>query len=99
MPEECISRRSPAITSPAILLLHPLTPAISVSLSGFAPDTPCVAHVWMADDFEDIAPELTPGEVTAAIELADRTLDADVSLSWEFMRDCAESVKARRETE
>ncbi|MEN4709109.1 hypothetical protein, partial [Pantoea agglomerans] len=72
---------------------------LMASLSGFAPDTPCVAHVWMADDFDDIAPELTPGEVTAAIELADRTLDADVSLSWEFMRDCAESVKARRETE
>lgn len=69
------------------------------SLSGFAPDTPCVAHIWMVDDFEDIDPELTPGEVTAAIELADRTLDADISLSWGFMRDCAESVKARRETE
>ncbi|MBK5018002.1 hypothetical protein IBT54_004981 [Pantoea sp. S62] len=55
--------------------------------------------MWMADDFEDIDPELTPDEVTAAIELADRMLDADVSLSWEFMRDCAESVKARREAE
>ncbi|MGC1086464.1 hypothetical protein NHB29_22255 (plasmid) [Pantoea agglomerans] len=72
---------------------------LMASLSGFAPDTPCVAHIWMADDFEDIDPELTPGEVTAAIELADRTLDADISLSWGFMRDCAESVKARRETE
>ncbi|WP_346458088.1 hypothetical protein [Pantoea agglomerans] len=72
---------------------------LMASLSGFAPEMPCVAHVWMADDFDDIDPELTPGEVTAAIELADRTLDADVSLSWEFMRDCAESVKARRETE
>lgn len=72
---------------------------LMTSLSGFAPDTPCVAHIWMADDFEDIDPELTPGEVTAAIELADRTLDADISLSWGFMRDCAESVKARRETE
>ncbi|MEN4709170.1 hypothetical protein, partial [Pantoea agglomerans] len=72
---------------------------LMASLSGFAPDTPCVAHVWMADDFDDIDPELTPGEVTAAIELADRMLDADVSLSWEFMRDCAESVKARREAE
>lgn len=72
---------------------------LMASLSGFDPDTPCVAHVRMADDFDDIDPELTPGEVTAAIELADRTLDADVSLSWEFMRDCAESVKARRETE
>ncbi|MEN4691239.1 hypothetical protein ABEG76_22815 [Pantoea agglomerans] len=72
---------------------------LMASLSGFAPDTPCVAHIWMVDDFEDIDPELTPGEVTAAIELADRTLDADISLSWGFMRDCAESVKARRETE
>ncbi|WP_313680507.1 hypothetical protein [Pantoea vagans] len=72
---------------------------LMASLSGFAPDTLCVVHIWMADDFEDIDPELTPGEVTAAIELADRTLDADVSLSWGFMRDCAESVKARREAE
>lgn len=72
---------------------------LMASLSGFAPDTPCVAHIWMAGDFEDIDPELTPGEVTAAIELADRALDADISLSWEFMSDCAESVKARRETE
>lgn len=72
---------------------------LMASLSGFAPDTPCVAHIWMADDFEDIDPELTPDEVTAAIELADRTLDADVSLSWDFMRDCAESVKTRREAE
>ncbi|WP_418801275.1 hypothetical protein [Pantoea graminicola] len=69
------------------------------SLSAFSPDTPCVAHVWLADDFEVIDPELTPGEVAAAIELADRMLDADISLSWGFMRDCAESVKARRETE
>ncbi|MGC1041666.1 hypothetical protein WKH27_23180 [Pantoea agglomerans] len=69
------------------------------SLSGFAPDTPCVAHIWMADDFEDIDTELSPHEVTSAIELADRALDADISLSWEFMRDCAESVKARRVTE
>lgn len=72
---------------------------LMASLSGLAPDTPCVAHIWMADDFEDIDPELTPDEVTAAIELADRALDADISLSWEFMRDCAETVKARREAE
>lgn len=72
---------------------------LMASLSGFAPDMPCVAHIWMADDVEDIDPALTPGEVTATIELADRTLDADISLSWGFMRDCAEIVKARRETE
>ena len=72
---------------------------LMASLSGFSPDMPCVAHLWVADDFEDIDSELTHGEVTAAIELADRTLDADISLSWGFMRDCAESVKARRETE
>lgn len=69
------------------------------SLSGFAPDTPCVAHIWVAEDFEDIDSELSPHGVTAAIELANWTLDADISLSWEFMRDCAESVKTRRETE
>ncbi len=72
---------------------------LMASLSGFAPDTPCVAHIWMADDFEDIDSELSPHEVTAAIELADRTLDADISLSWGFMHDCAETVKARREAE
>lgn len=72
---------------------------LMASLSGFAPDTPCVAHIWLADDFEEIDPELTPGEVTAAIELADWTLDADISLSWGYMHDCAERVKSRRETE
>lgn len=45
------------------------------SLSGFAPDTPCVAHIWMADDFEEIDSELSLGEVTAAIELAEWTLE------------------------
>lgn len=69
------------------------------SLSGFAPDTPCVAHIWVAEDFEDIDSELSPHEVTAAIELANWKLDADISLSWGFMRDCAEIVKARRVTE
>lgn len=72
---------------------------LMASVSGFAPETPCVAHIWVADDVEDIDAELSPHEVTAAIELADRTLDADISLSRGFMRDCAESVKARRETE
>lgn len=72
---------------------------LMASLSGFPPNTLCVAHIWIADDFEDIDPELTPCEVIEAIELADRTLDADISLSWDFMRDCAVSVKARRVTE
>ena len=48
---------------------------------------------------EDGLDETLTHEVTAAIELADRTLDADISLSWGFMRDCAETVKARREAE
>jgi hypothetical protein len=72
-------------------------------LMGFAPDTPCVAHVWMVDDFDDIDPELTPGEVTAAIELADRTLDADTySLSLrnleEIMADRCHYYGARNTT-
>jgi hypothetical protein len=69
------------------------------SLSGFAPDTPCMAHIWLADDFEYTDSELSPDEVIAAIKLADRTLDADITFSWGVMCDCAESVKARRETE
>lgn len=28
-------------------------------LQRFDPGTPCVGHVWTADDFEDLAPELT----------------------------------------
>ncbi|MBA8869927.1 hypothetical protein BZ160_11525 [Pantoea vagans] len=69
------------------------------SLSGFAPDMPCVVYLWMADDFEDIDAELSPDEVTAAMEMADATLEADISLSWGFMRDCAKTVKSRREIE
>ncbi|MGE1067842.1 hypothetical protein [Pantoea agglomerans] len=72
------------------------------SLSGFAPDMPCVVYLWMADDFEDIEDidaELSPDEVTAAMEMADATLEADISLSWGFMRDCAKTVKSRREIE
>lgn len=56
----------------------------------------------MADDFEDIEDidaELSPDEVTAAMEMADATLEADISLSWGFMRDCAKTVKSRREIE
>jgi len=63
---------------------------------------PCVVYLWMADDFEDIEDidaELSPDEVTAAMEMADATLEADISLSWGFMRDCAKTVKSRREIE
>lgn len=70
---------------------------LMADLARFAPDTPCVAHLWVADDFEDIDSELTPDEVTAVIELADETLDADLSLSWGFLRECAEIIRARRE--
>lgn len=69
------------------------------SLPGSAPDMPCVVYLWMADDFEDIDAELSPDEVTAAMEMADATLEADISLSWSFMRDCAKTVKSRREIE
>jgi len=69
---------------------------LMADLARFAPDTPCVAHLWVADDFEDIDSGLTPVEVTAAIELADETFDADLSLSWAFMRECAEQIRARR---
>ncbi|HBH6890665.1 TPA: hypothetical protein KUM96_004935 [Serratia marcescens] len=66
-------------------------------LQRFAPDTPCVVHLWVADDFEDVAPELTSDEVLATIALADATLDADISLSWYFLRHCADTVLAKRE--
>lgn len=72
---------------------------LMADVARFAPDTPCVAHLWVADDFEDIDSDLTPDEVAAAIELADETFDADLSLSWAFMRECAEKVRARREEE
>ena len=72
---------------------------LMADLARFAPDTPCVAHLWVADDFEDIDSDLTPDEVTAAIELADETFDADLSLSWAFMRECAEQIRARRTEE
>ena len=61
------------------------------------PATPCVGHIWIADDFENITPELTPEEVLATLALADATLDADTSLSWYFLRHCADTVLARRE--
>jgi hypothetical protein len=51
----------------------------------------------VADDFEDVAPELTSDEVLATIALADATLDADISLSWYFLRHCADTVLAKRE--
>lgn len=66
-------------------------------LQRFSPDTECVAHIWIADDFVDVAPELTPEEVSATLALADATLDADISLSWYFLRHCADTVLARRE--
>ncbi|MEI2606902.1 hypothetical protein V8O11_24425 [Erwinia aphidicola] len=71
--------------------------ALTEQLLRFGPDTACVAHVWVADDFEDVAPELTPDEVLAALALADATLDADVSLSWYFLRHCADIILAARE--
>lgn len=66
-------------------------------LQRFVPAVPCVGHIWIADDFEDVAPELTPDEVLATLALADATLDADTSLSWYFLRHCADTVLARRE--
>lgn len=66
-------------------------------LTRFDPTTPCVAHLWIADDFADIEPELTHEETAAAIALADATLDADISLSWSFLRHCAEVILASRE--
>ncbi|WP_336804131.1 hypothetical protein [Erwinia aphidicola] len=71
--------------------------ALTEQLQRFGPDTACVAHVWVAGDFEDVAPELTPDEVLSALALADATLDADVSLSWYFLRDCADIILAARE--
>lgn len=68
------------------------TGQLAEQLQRFAPDTPCVVHLWVADDFDDAAPELTPGEA-----LADATLDADVSLSWYFLRHCADTILAARE--
>ena len=62
----------------------------------FEPGTPCVVHLWTADDFEDVAPELTPDEVLATIALADASLDADTSLSWYFLRHCADTILAAR---
>ena len=66
-------------------------------LQRFDPVTPCVGHIRTADDFEDVAPELTPEEVMATLALADASLDADISLSWHFLRHCADSVLAQRE--
>ncbi|MBK0127530.1 hypothetical protein IAE30_27705 [Pantoea sp. S61] len=72
------------------------TGQLAEQLLRFAPDTPCVVHLWVADDFEDVAPELTPDEVLATIALADASLDADTSLSWYFLRHCADTILAAR---
>ncbi|WP_346303712.1 hypothetical protein [Pantoea sp. Morm] len=69
---------------------------VGQQLLRFEPDTPCVVHLWVADDFEDVAPELTPDEVLATIALADASLDADTSLSWYFLRHCADTIPAAR---
>lgn len=73
------------------------TGQLAEQLQRFAPDTPCVVHLWVSDDFDDVAPELTHGEVLATIALAAATLDADVSLSWYFLRHCADTILAARE--
>lgn len=76
---------------------QPLTTGqLAEQLLRFEPDTPCVVHLWVADDFEDVAPELSPDEVLATIALADATLDADTSLSWDFLRQCADTILAAR---
>ena len=72
------------------------TGQLAQQLLRFEPDTPCVVHLWVADDFEDVAPELTPDEVLATIALADASLDADMSLSWYLLRHCADTIPAAR---
>lgn len=59
------------------------------------PTTPCVMHLWIADDFDDVASELTFDEVLATIALADATLGADISFSWYLLRQCADTVLAK----
>ncbi|PIF06787.1 hypothetical protein [Candidatus Pantoea floridensis] len=76
---------------------HPTIGLLIEQLQLFAPDTPCVGHIWVADDFDDVAPELTADEVLATIALADASLDADTSLSWYFLRHCADTILAARE--
>lgn len=57
-----------------------ITGHLAEQLQRFAPDTPCVVHLWVADDFDDVAPELTPGEVLATIALATpRSMPTSVS--------------------
>lgn len=73
------------------------TGQLAEQLQRFAPDTPCVVHLWVADDFDDAAPELTPGEVLATIVLVDATLDADVRLSCYVLRDYADTILGARE--
>lgn len=72
------------------------TGQLAQQLLRFEPDTPCAVHLWVADDFEDVAPELTPDEVLATIALADASLDADTSLSWYLLRHCADTIPAAR---
>ena len=77
---------------------EPLTVASLIThLQRFPSNMPCVCHIWLADDLADIESELTPEEILATLALADSTLDADISLSWHFLRHCAETVIARRE--
>ncbi|WP_234473246.1 hypothetical protein [Erwinia sp. S63] len=76
---------------------QPLTTGqLAQQLLRFEPGTPCVVHLWIADDFEDVAPELSPDEVLATIALADASLDADTSLGWYFLRHCADTIPAAR---
>lgn len=70
---------------------------LMADLARFDPETPCVAHIWMADDFSGIKPALTPDEVRQIIALADASLDTGSSLSWGFMLHCADVVLAGRE--
>jgi hypothetical protein len=53
-----------------------------------------VVHLCVADDFKDMAPELTSGEVLATIALAYVMLNAGVSLSWYFLRYCVDTILA-----
>jgi hypothetical protein len=71
---------------------QPLTTGqLAQQLLRFEHGTPCVVQLWTADDFEDVAPELTPDEV-----LADASLDTDTSLSWYILRHCADTIPAAR---
>lgn len=60
-------------------------------------EIPCMAHIWVADDFSGIKPALTPDEVRQTIALADASLDTGSSLSWDFMLYRADVALAGRE--